>query len=280
MGRPLRIHATGAIYHVTLRGNHRAAIFDTPEDYAALDSLAFNVLTGGNARAHAYCWMPNHLHILLQVQDESASGLMRDLAGRYSRYLQARRETTGQLFDRRFFSQSVTSDRYLVAAARYIHLNPVRAGLAASADIYPWSAHRAYLGGRAPAWVATGLVLGILGADNQAAVAAYRRLTEGPEAAAAKSPFGYHGGREPSVEPPRGGWASLDQVIEAFCEAYGIRREDLASGTRPPVAVTAARVGIAQAASASRLGSLRDVARSLGCSHAALSQTLARQTRW
>ncbi len=280
MGRPLRVHAAGAIYHVTPRGNHRAAIFDTPQDYAALDGLAFDVLTGGEARAHAYCWMPNHLHLLLQVQDESASHLMRDLAGRYSRYLQERRETTGQLFDRRFFSQPVTSDRYLVAAARYIHLNPVRAGLAASADNYPWSGHRAYLGARAPVWVATGLVLGILGAENQAAVAAYRRLTEGPEAAAAKSPFGYHGGRAPVVEPPPGGWASLDQVIAAFCEAYGIDREDLASGTRPPVAVTAARLRIALAASASQLGSLRDVARSVGCSHAALSQALARHPNW
>ncbi|MCC7198488.1 MAG: transposase [Gammaproteobacteria bacterium] len=280
MGRPLRVHAAGAIYHVTLRGNHRAAIFDTPQDYAALDGLAFDVLTGGGARAHAYCWMPNHLHLLLQVQDESASHLMRDLAGRYSRYLQERRETTGQLFDRRFFSQPVTSDRYLVAAARYIHLNPVRAGLAASAGDYPWSGHRAYLGGQVPAWVATRLVLGILGAERTAAVAAYRRLTEGAEAVAAKSPFGYHGGRTPAVEPPSGGWASLDQVIEAVCEAYGISRGELASRSRPPQAVADARLRIALAASASQLGSLRDVARAVGCSHAALSQALARHPGW
>src|SRR6187200_2562137 len=153
MARPLRIHVPGGMYHVTLRGNHQQDIFFTAADRARMSGLIARVLDRYDARLHAYCYMTNHVHALMQVSDVPLGRLMLRIAGQYARTTQARLLTTGHLFEKRYHPVLVDTDAYLLELIRYIHLNPVRARLVSSPAEYPWTSHHAYVGRRIEPWV-------------------------------------------------------------------------------------------------------------------------------
>jgi REP element-mobilizing transposase RayT len=176
MPRRPRIHAPGAFYHVTLRGNHRKPVFFCDADHERLNDIVARALDRCQARLHAYCWMPNHLHMLLQVADMPLGRVVLRIASSYARSVQARLGTTGHLFERRHHAVLVDADRYLLTLLQYIHLNPVRAGLARNAADYRWSSHHDYVRTRHEPWVTTDFALAMLGGDYQTAIARYRRL--------------------------------------------------------------------------------------------------------
>ena len=176
MPRSPRIHAPGAMYHVTLRGNHRQDIFFAPEDRALLTRIIMEIIVDCGAQLHAYCYMTNHVHALVRVSETPLSRVMLRVAGRYARSVQARLQTTGHLFEKRYHALLVDADEYLLTLLRYIHLNPVRASLVSSPDEYPWSSHHVYAGRRAEPWVTTEFALGMLGSDRRRALAAYEAL--------------------------------------------------------------------------------------------------------
>lgn len=177
------------MYHVTLRGNHRQNIFFSPEDRLNLHALVAEVLGRFGARLHAYCYMTNHIHALIQVGDAPLGRLMLRIAGRYARSTQARLHTTGHLFEKRYYPILVDADEYLLELLRYIHLNPVRAHMVDNPDDYPWSSHHAYLGLRSESWVTTDFALSMFHADRTTAIDAYRRFVHQDAASAAPSPF-------------------------------------------------------------------------------------------
>ena len=125
--RKPRLHIPAAFYHVTLRGNHRQDIFFTADDRILLNAIVAEVIAGYGARLHAYCWMTNHTHMLIQVGDVPLGRIMLRIASRYARQIQARFRTTGHLFERRYHAVLVDVDSYLLELLRYIHLNPIRA---------------------------------------------------------------------------------------------------------------------------------------------------------
>ncbi len=129
MPRRPRLHVPYGYYHVTLRGNHRQAIFFRDSDRATLELIVAESLELVSARLHAYCWMTNHVHLLVQVSDVPLGRLILRIAGKYARIVQAAMKTTGHLFERRHHAVLVDSDRYLLTLVRYIHMNPVRAKL-------------------------------------------------------------------------------------------------------------------------------------------------------
>ena len=177
MGRPLRIHAPGAMYHVTLRGNHRQDIFFEPADRYRLNELFAEVLERFSARLHAYCYMSNHIHALIQVGDAPLGKLIMRVAGQYARGTQSRLQTTGHLFEKRYYPVLVNVDQYFLTLLRYIHLNPVRAGLASSTEAYPWSSHRRRLHRKAGRALGdTDFALSQFSLDRARAVDAYRRF--------------------------------------------------------------------------------------------------------
>ena len=95
MPRPLRIHVPGAFYHVTLRGNHRQDIFFSAADRRLMDEITGEVLERFAARLHAYCWMTNHVHMLVQPGDEPLGRLILRIAGRYARTVQGHKQLRG-----------------------------------------------------------------------------------------------------------------------------------------------------------------------------------------
>jgi len=178
MPRQPRLHAPGAFYHVTLRGNHRQDIFFSARDRTLLDELIAEVIVRFMARVHAYCWMTNHVHLIVQVGDTPLGRIMLRIASRYARQTQAHLRTTGHLFERRYHAVMVDADEYLLELLRYIHLNPVRAGIVERPIDYPWSSHQAYLGLRTTPWVTTDFALSMFHHNREQAVAAYDRFVE------------------------------------------------------------------------------------------------------
>ena len=148
MTRIARIVVPGLPHHVTQRGNRRENIFFEEGDYALYrDWLAESCRRFG-VSCWAYCLMPNHAHLILAPQDASGLALALSRAHRlYAGYVNARARQTGHLFQGRFGSLAMDED-HLMAAARYVALNPVRARLVARARDWPHSSVRAHLQGR------------------------------------------------------------------------------------------------------------------------------------
>jgi len=94
---------------------------------------------------HSFCFMTNHIHLAIQVNEASISRIMQNLAFRYTRYINKKYKRVGHLFQGRFKSIIVDGQRYLKELVRYIHLNPIRANLVNQPEEYRWSSHRAYL---------------------------------------------------------------------------------------------------------------------------------------
>ncbi len=197
MPRHPRIHLPGAFYHVTLRGNHRQDIFFAAEDRRVLNNIVGEVLDRFGARLHAYCWMTNHVHLLMQVGDTPLGRLMLRIASRYARTLQARFHTTGHLFERRYHSVLVDANEYLLELLRYIHLNPVRAHIVTTPVDYHWSSHHAYLGIRAEPWVTTEFSLSMFHAERHAALQAYRHFIDSELSQPSPSPLQHRNPHDP-----------------------------------------------------------------------------------
>lgn len=176
MPRPPRLHVPGGYYHVILRGNHREPIFATGGDRRVLDEIVGDVLARFDTRAHAYCWMTNHLHLLLQIGNRRLGDVMQRIAMRYSRYRHQQMRTTGHLFERRYIAKLVDVDAYFLVLLRYIHLNPVKALMVSDPTQYPWSSHRSYLGIESTTWLATSFALSLFSSDLARARAAYAQF--------------------------------------------------------------------------------------------------------
>ena len=176
MPRSVRLHVPGGVYHVVLRGNHREALFSTADDRQILNDIVADSIGRHGARAHAFCWMSNHLHALLQIDHSPLGGIMQRIAMRYARHRHKTLRTTGHLFERRYRARLIRTDQYFLAALRYIHLNPVAARMVTDPEHYQWSSHKAYLGTVPVPWITTDFGLSLFGADPSRARAAYVRF--------------------------------------------------------------------------------------------------------
>lgn len=282
MPRPPRVHVPGGLYHVILRGNHQQAIFDLPADYHLFEDLLSRALRRYDARVHAYCWMTNHVHLAAQVGDARLGRLIQIVASAYARRKQRRVPTTGHLFERRYRASLVDTDAYWLTLVRYIHRNPVEAGIVADCADYPWSSHGSYLGRACPVWLTTAPTLAMFGDSTVEAAAAYHRFMTANfthVATLEAAPFGAVG-----VTPERlvtfelggrRGGQSLEQVVIEVATELDVDHTLLASGRRDSTLVHA-RLEIARRALAAGVASLAAVAARLGRSASTLSEQLNR----
>ena len=148
MARMARVVVPGMAHHVTQRGNRRQRTFFRKDDYRAYVELMAEWCGRCGVGVWAYCLMPNHVHLI--VVPESEDGLRRAIGEahrRYTRRVNFREGWRGHLWQGRFAS-FVMDEPYLLACARYVERNPVRAGLCARAGDYPWSSAAAHLAGK------------------------------------------------------------------------------------------------------------------------------------
>lgn len=132
----------GVPSHVVQRGNNRQAVFFHPADYRFYLDTLFDSAARYGVSVHAFVCMTNHVHLLVTPWDEQAlSRTMQRLGSMYTATVNRRHGRTGSLWDGRFKSSLVDSERYLMACYRYIELNPVRAGLVGHPRDYRWSSY-------------------------------------------------------------------------------------------------------------------------------------------
>lgn len=177
MARPLRIEFAGALYHITSRGNARADIYFDDADRRQFLSLLDDTCAEFHWLCHAYCLMSNHYHLLVETGRPTLSSGMRFLNGTYTQRFNKRHQRVGHLLQGRFKAILVDSDPYLLELARYIVLNPVRAGIVHSAEQWPWSSYRATVGLYVPErCLTTDTILARFSDSRVQAEAAYRRF--------------------------------------------------------------------------------------------------------
>lgn len=117
-----------------LRGNQGTELFAGGEEARIFEGYLADGLTRFGHTLHAYCWMPNHIHMLIRTGDDPLTRFMQALGSRFARYLNARRDEHGHVFQGRYQAKPVEDDAYAMELVRYIHLNPVRAGLSPDAE--------------------------------------------------------------------------------------------------------------------------------------------------
>jgi putative transposase len=179
MARLPRLTLPGYPHHVIQRGNNRQPIFATVADYRALLDLLEENAKKFEVAVHAYVLMSNHFHLLATPQTVDGLPKMMQAVGRtYVRYFNNTQKRTGTLWDGRYKSTLIQTDKYLLACMTYIDLNPVRAGLAAQPQDYPWSSHAHYLGVRTDRLITPHGLFWELGNTPFAREAAYAKLVQ------------------------------------------------------------------------------------------------------
>ena len=175
MARPLRIEFAGALYHVTSRGDRREAIFEDDEDRDRFLGVLAEVVERCNWVCHAYCLMSDHYHLVVETVEGNLSQGMRHLNGVYTQASNRRHGRSGHLFQGRFKGILVDRDAYLLELIRYVVLNPVRAGMVAAPEQWPWSSHRAMIGeAPPPSWLAVDGLLSQFAPSREEARRRYR----------------------------------------------------------------------------------------------------------
>ncbi|NBX53646.1 MAG: transposase [Betaproteobacteria bacterium] len=147
MARLPRLTVSGFPHHVIMRGNNRQPIFLGNLDRERMLALMEQHSLAQGVHVHAYVLMDNHFHLLLTPQKEGALPTMMQAIGRsYVRLFNQTHGRSGTLWEGRYRSTLVQSERYLLACMVYIDLNPVRAGMVEQAADHPWSSHAHYRG--------------------------------------------------------------------------------------------------------------------------------------
>lgn len=271
MPRRPRLHVPGGVYHVVLRGNHRQPIFHQDSDRDLLEDLLVDSLHRDGCEVLSYCWMSNHIHLAIRVGDSPLGRFVQHFASRYARTVQRRVPTTGHLFERRHRAYLVTRDSYLMALIRYVHLNPVRAGLVADPADYLWSSHRAYLGQARTPWLNVAFGLSLFGTGQAHAGRAYQHFMaaapnpdEDSKVRAGLEETDAPDGEKVPASAPRtvmNGDRSLqlEMLIAAVAERLGVSVQELATASRARH-LSYARTVIAHEALGARLATLSEMA--------------------
>jgi REP element-mobilizing transposase RayT len=248
MARPLRIEYPGAVYHVMNRGGSRQKIFFHKPDYEAFMNTVGEIHDRWRVELFAYCLMDNHYHACLRTPEGNLARVMRHLDGLYTQRFNRRHRRDGALFRGRYKAIVVDRDAYLAQVVRYIHLNPLEAGLVEEPQAYEWCSHRLYLRPKqAPKWLRLEEVMSefsniagfhrfVLEGNDEALANFYKgrqspvlgdeqfreRLLETPVRVEREHPRHERVAIRPSVE----------KVLPTLVQLYDVRVEDLLRGKR------------------------------------------------
>jgi REP element-mobilizing transposase RayT len=242
MPRKPRIHFPGAVYHVILRGNAGDPIFFEDRDRLRLYLYLQHATEKFNCRIHGFCLMTNHIHLIMQVADTPLARIMQSVTLRYTKWINYTQGRTGHVFQGRYKALLLDADVYLLELVRYVHLNPVRAGIVAAAHEHPWSGHRAYAGLEVLPWLATDWVMSLFSEKAGAARRAYQAFVA--EGVGGNKRVDFHNGNCEglllggdafadealrSAEQQRRREFTLADVVDAVCRCYGIAAPQLKS---------------------------------------------------
>ena len=180
MARHPRYVIPGQPQHIIQRGNNRQVIFAAEADYRFFRDALVEAAAKHGLAIHAYVWMTNHIHLLATPAfADSISKTLQSAGRRYVQYFNHTYKRSGTLWEGRYRATVVDSERYLLTLMRYIELNPVRAGMVAVPQDYPWSSYqRNGLGEGGPNadWLSSHTEYSRLGRDDADRQKAYQAL--------------------------------------------------------------------------------------------------------
>lgn len=188
MARPLRLEFPGAVYHVTSRGNQGLDVFPDDAHRDAFLGILSSTIKRYNWICHGYCLMANHYHLLIETPDGNLSKGMRQVNAVYTQFVNRKSGMGGHLFQGRYKGIIIEKDSHLLEVIRYVLLNPVRAGLVASGEGWPWSSYRGTCGIEpAAAFLSVEWILGMFGKNKKVAIQELRSFVA--EGLQAESPW-------------------------------------------------------------------------------------------
>lgn len=176
MARPPRLEFSGAVYHVIARGNEQRDVFRDDSDRELYLRRLAHYQCRFRFRLYAYCLMTNHIHLALEMGQVPLSRVVLALHGSYAQAFNQRHHRVGHLFQGRYKALLVQKSAYLLALVRYIHENPVKAGIVREPRLFLWSSDRYYRGEPAPYWLDTRGLFELFGANPARAAGRYRAL--------------------------------------------------------------------------------------------------------
>jgi putative transposase len=224
MPRPSRLVLPGVPLHVIQRGNNRTTTFRDERDFERYRQALGDVGTHFRCAIHAYVLMTNHVHLLISPADASGpSRMMQALGRRYVPYVNGRHGRTGTLWEGRFKSYVIGSERHLLAVYHYIERNPLRAGMVDDPIAYRWSSHRHNAFGAHDALITPHAVYTALGGTPHARRMAYRALFAEPESSDEGDPNPLR--RTPRSHPP---------AIPEAPVVFGAWADTISCATSPP----------------------------------------------
>ncbi|HHT62493.1 MAG TPA: hypothetical protein GXZ75_02175 [Clostridia bacterium] len=181
MPRGRRMLENGGYYHVIQRGNNKEYIFESANDKGYLLELLKQIQNELPFSLYAYVIMDNHYHLLLKPDDRTRlNELMQKVNSRFARYYNWQHKRSGHVFQGRYKSILITEERYLFAVLRYIHQNPVRAGICSKVEDYRWSSDWFYRHGQS-SFVDCKFILQMLADESRQAIKLYRDLLKNNE---------------------------------------------------------------------------------------------------
>jgi putative transposase len=223
VSRPLRIEYPGAFYHVTSRGNERKTVFQSNRDREKYLSYLESAHERYGAVIHVYCLMGNHYHLLLETPRGNLSKILHYINGAYTTYFNIKRGRSGHLFQGRYKGILVDKDEYCKELSRYIHLNPVRAGMVKAPLEYPWSSYQYFVGrDRRPKWLTTEFILGDFGGEGGRGFKKYREYVERGEDKEIENPL-----KKVIASTFLGGKEFIDRIKLEYLGKKEIDRRDL-----------------------------------------------------
>jgi putative transposase len=174
-----KLNQAELVSHITQRAAGREPLFVEDQDYLFLLGWLKDWVQQNEVALYAFCFMPNHVHLLISPQRDNLYGAMRNLFSRYARYFNRKYERKGHLFGGPYRQSVCLDEKYLIAASIYIHLNPVRAGLAKTPQAHRWSSSRLYGDdAAAKSFVDNSFILGLISDDCLSARRTYQRLLQ------------------------------------------------------------------------------------------------------
>jgi len=236
------------------RGRRGEEIFTGENDYTAFINLLKELVEDYNVKITAYSLMSNHYHLLVQTPDANISRSMRHLNGVYTQRFNRNNNCDGQLFRGRYKSILVEGDSYLLELVRYIHRNPLEAGLVENLQKYIWSSHKGYLSSaRKWDWLNKDYILLFFGKNKVESIRKYRQFISKDTPEEINQILG--GRKLPSVigsksfvdkikevfftdksheEVPESRFLApvVDRIIEEVCRLYNVNKQDLLSSRR------------------------------------------------
>jgi len=179
MPRGPREKIPGAFYHVMSRGNEKQTIYGCVGDKEKFLHYLKKGSRNHGALIHCYCMMENHFHLLVETPYGNISQVMHSINSSYSKYFNSKWNRVGHLFQGRYKSKVIETDSYLLELSRYIHLNPVKAGLVQRPESYRWSSYHSYLGNDDGFdFVQQKFILSLVGSEEPQSYSLYRAFVE------------------------------------------------------------------------------------------------------